>query len=195
MRLQTFKNKIGGLISEAMVSNIDPYALMIEDNIIGLYKHDELDFNSDDLYDNINDAILAGMEVEESETQEGVYEISGVWAKDGFGPILYMIAMELYGSITPANKITKDDKNVWRNFYDGKGSKFVTFSSLPDPESAYHDEEYLNLSYDLSKRIKLNKSIKNHKEFIKNDKYGEIETSLLEAIDSKIINAMRNIYG
>ena len=54
--------------------------------------------------------------------------MDAVWARKGFGPMAYMVAMQMQGIMAPywnRNHVTKQAEDVWKEFFDGKGSKLV----------------------------------------------------------------------
>ena len=82
--------------------------------------------NSD--YEDTSDAVLGTVDMRENSTYKS-NEIGSIFAKPGYGPLLYQLAMTVSGKFglmptRQSTKITDAAKAVWKNFFDGKGKKF-----------------------------------------------------------------------
>lgn len=132
------------------------------------------------------------------------YEVERVTANKGFGPIMYLVALQFAGSkgLTPTrikNQVSDAAKNVWKQFYDGVGASYVKNLDLINAEdgtqNTSHNEEYLNKKYILNKTYAdYNKMINVNNKFLQNDRYGENSDQIYHAGESIITNKMREIY-
>jgi len=186
-------------LTEAAIEDISDMGLYLADNYIILYKYIPIlskirnaVYKDPDKYD-ISSDIVGTMRLG---LRDKHFTVEEVWAEKGYGPIIYRLAIEQsdhYG-ITPSiirGEVSDAASNVWKNFYDGVGSDFVTHRPL---EKQVHDQEHLNQIYFSSgNRVNKEKAIKNHnKIFSKSrDPYEELFTHLLETADSKLGDMVR----
>ena len=185
------------LISEDMVSDVSNLALYTDDETIGLYEPNLMskglsEFN----YDKTEESVISGINYRFNNKHDA-YEIDSILAEKGYGPITYLILMTLAGKhglmpMTIKGQVSDEAKNVWRNFYEGKGSNLVEKIPL---ESSTHDEEYLNHKYIIKSPIDLNVIKQNHEIVIKDDKYHEKIDNIANSIDNKIRNKMNDMYS
>lgn len=120
--------------------------------------------------------------------------IDAIWARKGYGPVAYKIAIQLAkdGFLSPnwdRSRITKSAMNVWKEFYDGKGSEDV----IKKLEGA-DETNYLNYTYKLKNKLDLSKNINLHNKFIGKDPYKERIDQLLELGEGLLTKSMRSIY-
>lgn len=74
-----------------------------------------------------------------------MFSLDKVYAKTGFGPLIYLIAMDEAGvsGLVPDLEGHKNESSekVWKEFYLGEGSDWVTVEEFNHP---IHEEDYLN---------------------------------------------------
>jgi GNAT superfamily N-acetyltransferase len=133
--------------------------------------------------------------------REGHMTIEEIWAKKGYGPALYRLAIEQSGraGITPSRlrgEVSTAASNVWKQFYDGKGAQHVRHEPL---ENKVHDTEWLDSAYySEGEKIKKEKALSRHNKIFNSsrDPYEELFTHFLESADSKLGLEMSEIgYG
>ncbi len=178
-------------ILEAM-KNLDNYALYYDENLTYLYKADDELKEALDNFDpeGMEDKILAVFGVKEE-----MY-IDAIWAQKGFGPLAYMLAMQISpsGWLAPnwnRSQITKSAERVWSQFFDGKGSTLVNKELLHE---AMEPDNMYNFKYQLKKKLNTSKNIKADKDFVGKDKFGEVRGMLSELAEGNLRNSMRSIY-
>lgn len=148
------------------------------------------DFDSDEIEPSIYGIIELG-------EKNGTLIVDRVVANKGFGPIMYLVALQFAGKngLAPTrikNQVSDSAKNIWKNFFDGKGSEYVKSFDLEDN---VHDEDYLNKKYVLNKNYSdYNKMINTSNIFLKNDKHSENANQIWGTADSILTNKMREIY-
>jgi hypothetical protein len=121
--------------------------------------------------------------------------MDAIWARKGFGPLAYMVAMEMQGEMAPywnANQVTKAAENVWKEFFNGKGSKLVKATIMAP---GMDESNYRNYNYSLRKKLNLSKNKKINKDFIGKDKFGEKHGMMIEIAESVLRQSMRGIYN
>lgn len=153
--------------------------------------------------DEAANSIYGIIELRYNETYKS-YEVERITANKGFGPIMYLTALQYAGKdgLMPTRikeQVTDQAKNVWKQFYDGIGSKYCKSFDLINPEdntkNTSHEEEYLNKKYVLNKTYNdYNKMINNSKMFLRNDRYGEYGDMIWNTGDEILTNKMRSIY-
>lgn len=177
-------------INEAM-KDLDNYALFVSYGISFLYKVDDELAEALESYDmsDMESKILFVFGI-----KEDMY-MDAVWARKGFGPMAYMVAMQMQGEMAPnwnRNQITKQAEKVWKEFYDGKGSKLVKKTLLhPGMETG----NLWNYSYSLKKKLNYRKNEQIHSKFIGPDKYGERQGMMVEMAEGILRQSMRGIYN
>lgn len=123
------------------------------------------------------------------------YKVEEIWAQKGYGPTLYRLAIQYAGDrgLMPSpirGQVSAAASNVWKEFYDGKGSQFVNVKSKED---GVHDVEHLDAIYfSKGKQIDTSTAEKNHNKIFnkKRDPYEERLTTLLETADSVLREAV-----
>ncbi len=125
------------------------------------------------------------------------WEVDRIWSKKGYGPLLYLLAMQETGNegLMPSrvkSQVTPEAKRVWKEFYDGKGSDLVTYE---DTEAIHHDEDYLNKKYFIDTQIDTSAAQRRHKQVIGQDPYGERFNNFIETADGVIGGEMSEIYS
>ena len=178
-------------ITEAF-KKLDNFALVLDENLSFLYVADDELAQALENYDteNMEDKILLTFGVKEE-----MY-IDAIWAQKGFGPLAYMLAMQISpsGWLAPnwnRNQITASAKKVWKEFFDGKGSNLV-IKELIHP--GMKDDNFFNYKFKMKKKMNVSKNIKIHDKFIGNDKYGEKLGMLSELAEGNLRQSMRGIY-
>jgi len=121
-------------IDEAM-KGLDDYELFTSYGLTYLYKAD------DELAEAISSYNMEGMESKIMFVfgiKEDMY-MDAVWARKGFGPLAYMVAMQMQGTLAPNwnySQITKSAERIWQEFFNGKGEKLVNKELVgSNPES------------------------------------------------------------
>jgi len=175
-------------MNEAM-KGLDNYALFTSYGLSYLYKADEELAQALDEYDTegMESKILFVFGIKES-----MY-MDAVWARKGYGPIAYMTAMEMQGTMAPnwmESQVTKQAQVVWKEFFDGKGEKFVKKEL-----TGVSPENYRHYWYSLKKSLKLNNNKKADDKFIGQDKYGEKRGMMNELAEGILRQSMRGIYN
>jgi hypothetical protein len=172
-------------------NNLGNYALRVDEQLTYLY------INDDELKDALESYDLTDMEnkilfVFGLKEDMGLTTFDAVQAQKGYGPIAYKVAMTIAGSLSPTqdSKVSKSAEKVWKEFYNGKGSKEVEIDSWGSNEEMM----WKRSSYKLIKPLNLSKNKKAHETFIGKDPYNEKIDQLNELADSLLINTMRKIY-
>lgn len=187
------------LLREEMVSDISNLGLYHNPDydMIGIYDPQMMNQGLEEYdYDKQLEAVKGGVNYRFNEKYDS-YEIDSISAEKGYGPILYMILMTFAGdnglmASRVRNQVSNDAKNVWQNFYDGKGSQYVEAIPL---DSEHHDEDSLRHKYVIKTPVDTSKSVAINNEILSNDSYGEKDNGIAEAIESYIRNDMRDIYS
>lgn len=123
-------------------------------------------------------------------------EVNAVWAVKGYGPLMYMLAMSSaqdYG-LMPSRmngQISPEAQNVWKNFYDGQGKKFVNYRKT---KANHHQEDFLN------KRYKIKNPHPNYEQMIQKGKifFNNNQNAyehFIEFADYILKSKMNKIYG
>lgn len=174
----------------AAMKRLTNEALWIDNQMLILYNP-KVDLESYDM-EIIEKAIYGAMLVRYNESYE-VHEVSSVRSEKGYGPLVYLLAMQEFGGLTPirTREITPAAKKVWKEFYDGAGKNLV---ETKDIGLEHYDEDYLNLVYYIQKLINIHAATKRHDKAIGKDPYQEKSNLLLETADSYVANEMRRIY-
>jgi hypothetical protein len=166
------------------------------DNLVGLYNVGLMKEGLKE-YDTeiITKAVLGVFQYKEEQKAVEMYKVA---AKQDYGPLTYLLAMqkakELKKGLTPysnPSQVSPEAKNVWRNFYDGKGSELVKTLNVGLKN---HEEDYLNLVYTNVTPIKFGPYLKITDDILTDDKYGEKHDLFLEGFASYLQNAMRVAY-
>lgn len=170
-------------LSEDADLNLSDKALYIDDSLIILYNPDIIDEIKQMDIEKIDKGKIYGViEIDENDTHNSL-EVKNVFAKNNYGAIMYLLAMNIVGKkgLKPySHKITDEAKNIWKNFYDGKGSNYVEKEEIDNNQK----EDFLNQIYYLKKNINTKKAENTHKKLFNNDKYGELKDTLIEFADT-----------
>lgn len=122
--------------------------------------------------------------------------VQSVWANAGYGPIMYMIAMEVFGKLAPSESAIKPAASaVWKEFYQGKGKDKVTKSRIISDEEGWSDEPWLNFAYEIKRPLSLIYLVDKHDSVIGRDLHKERITLLMEGADACLQRAMDAAYG
>lgn len=180
----------------------DNLALFKSNNLYMLFDPKiKLDPNLDN-YDESFKYILGVIELRFND-KYNCFEVDSISAKQGYGPLMYLIGMTTAGDkgLIPSRintQVTNDAKNVWKEFYNGKGTQFVNVLDLIDGDNQIadqHNEEFLNKKYTIKKPLSLNKLYGKTQMLLRNDQYGEKEYWLEELANDYLRQEMRGIYG
>jgi hypothetical protein len=171
--------------------NLENYALKADERLCYLYKNDDELAGALESYDmtDMEDKILFVFGIKED---MGMNVFDAVYAKRGYGPVAYKTAMTLVSTMAPVqdSRITKGAEKVWKEFYNGKGSKEVHIETWGSSE----DMMWKRSTYSLKKPLNLSKNIKEHENFIGKDPYGERISMLDELADGVLISKMGELY-
>lgn len=125
-------------------------------------------------------------------------EVGEIWAKHGYGPLLYHIALNKakdYGLMPTrvTHHLSPEAKSVWKNFYSGIAKDTVT-PVKTDAEN--HEEDYLNNKYVINKNLPYVRSmIQRGKIFFFGDnKYNEQFDMFLELSVFLLKEELNKIY-
>jgi len=126
-------------------------------------------------------------------------EVDKVWARQGYGPLLYYIAMSESGSrglmaTRVSNEVSAEAKSVWANFNSGVGKGSVRAIPLDAEGYNHHPEDYLMNKYVMINPMDLSALSKRGKAIIGRDPHGEKLVELLEAAESILGQEMNKIY-
>jgi hypothetical protein len=130
-------------------------------------------------------------------------EVERIWARPGYGPMLYMIGMSTdpERGLMPTRvqqHISEPAKNIWQQFASGKGQQFVTPHDAPDEQGqlpAHHPEPFLNKRYTINQpHPEFSNMLMKGEQFFSNDRYGEHKTHFIEFADAYLKQQMDQIY-
>jgi len=179
------------VLTEAM-KKLNNYSLYYNDKLTYLYQADE---ELKEALDNYDTEGMDGKILLVFGVKEEMY-IDAIWAQKGFGPLAYMLAMQISpsGWLAPnwnRSKITKSAEQVWKQFFDGKGSKLVTKELLHE---AMEPDNMFNFKYKLKNKLNTSKNQKADRDFVGTDKFGEVRGMLSELAEGNLRHSMRSIY-
>ena len=179
-------------LSEDAVEDISDMGLYLEDNFVVIYKAQPMMakirksvYEDPDEYDITDDFVG----VARLGFRDGNATVEEIWAVKGYGPTLYRIAMERAGhhGLSPSKirgEVSDEASNVWKNFRDGKGQDYASFTPYDSP---IHGKEHLDGVYH-SKGAPIDKSsaLNNHAKLFdkRRDPYEELLTHFVETADS-----------
>jgi len=130
-------------------------------------------------YDKISEHIFGVIELRDNQMYQTM-EVDAVWARKGYGPLMYLIALKSVGSygLTASRvQVSAGAKEIWRNFYEGVGKKFINAIPLG---AKHHEEGYLNYKYVLKVPYDIGPMLMRGKVALR-DKHGEKRNALMEA--------------
>jgi len=186
---------ISKLIKAAAIWNLNNLGLCSSGSLVILYDYEAMKkaIQTSNL-DSFKLAIVGAIETRDN-IKFGAYEVSSVWARKGYGPILYLLAVDfadIHGLIPNQNPshLSSSAKKIWKMFYEHPDKVLVE----PLKQKTLNTEPYLKIK--LLKKIKIGKdvAIANHLKLVKNDKYGEILNSIVETADSILNSQMTSLY-
>lgn len=124
-------------------------------------------------------------------------EVDAVWAKPGYGPLMYLIGLQTAGkhglmASRVKSQVTPAAKEIWRQFYQEAGQGFVQPIPL---NSEHHEEPWLKCKYILKKPYNISGFLQKGKMALKNDPFGQKMDLLMEAADGLLRQQMNNIYN
>jgi hypothetical protein len=168
-------------------------ALASQDNLLFILFENNLALQRDLANYEITEATLhiyGVLRLRENQKYQAM-EVDSIWARQGYGPLLYLIGMKSAGSMglmasRVNTQVTAAAKNVWGNFHSGSGKKFVQAIPL---DVKHHEEDYLNHKYILKVPFNISGMI-NRARVIR----GERREMLFEAGESLLSNKMGEIY-
>jgi len=183
-------------ISEAAVEDISELGLYIDGTYIILYERKGVGDHVKHLVGDEIEPFIKGVIRLGWEGGQKVFKIEEIWAKKGYGPTLYRIAIQHAGrnGLMPSphrGQVSSAAQNVWKEFYDGKGSDFVDVKKSTDDN---HGVEHLDsIYYSNGPRINTSKAEQNHSEIFNKaeDPFEERLTTLIETADSVLGEAVR----
>lgn len=132
-------------------------------------------------------------------TKYGCIEVDKVWARPGYGPLLYYIIMSEAGqrgvmANRVSGQVSDEAKSVWRNFYSGVGRGLVKAVPLDAEGYNHHSEDYLMKKYVILKPLNLKEFLRKGKSIIGRDPHGEKMNLLIEVADGMLDQQMDKIY-
>ena len=164
------------------------YALRVKEKLTYLYIIDDELTEAIENYDvsEVDSKILFVFGI-----KEDMY-MDAVWAQKGYGPIAYKVAMQIAGRLAPnwmESQVTPSAQRIWKEFYNGKGSKDVNKEL-----TGVSEDNYRHYQYSLKKKMNLNKNIKLDENFIGKDPYAERRGMMDEIAEGILRSSMRSIY-
>jgi len=185
---ETIYNK---LIFEEAITDLSKMGLYSEDNMIILY-----DFNGVFARVKKEDITkyITGVVRLDWNGKDRSFEIGEIWAKQGYGPAMYILALEQAGrrGLTPSRikgQVSAEAQAVWQKFYDGPGQQYAT----NEPIDTVHDKPFLDSIYHTTgKGVQKDKALRNHQRIFnkKRDPYDELLDKLLETAASQLRDEM-----
>ena len=169
------------LISEEAITDLSKMGLYSEDNMIILY-----DFNGVFARVKKEDITkyITGVVRLDWNGKDKSFEIGEIWAKKGYGPAMYILALEQAGrrGLTPSRikgQVSAEAQAVWQKFYNGPGQQYAT----NEPIDTVHGKPFLDSIYHTTgKGVQKDKALRNHQRIFnkKRDPYDELLDKLLE---------------
>lgn len=183
------------MIREELVEaakGLEKYALRSTEGLTYLYVVDDKmikaleDFDMDGMKSNI--LFVFGI--------KDMMYMDAVWAQKGYGPAAYKVAMQTspsgwLGPYWDSARVTKSAQKVWKEFFDGKGSKDVEKKLI---YKGADENNYRSYLYKLKNKMNLSKNIRIDKDFVGKDQFGERRTMLDELANGLLVNEMNKIY-
>lgn len=172
--------------------NFDPsVGLLNQPGFFALYRLD------DDLYQALEEqdwetieASLLGMMNYKEDIHGDHLVVKSVWARRGWGPLLYEILMTIGGDsgVTPHQQHVSDQaKKVWAYFAGREDIKIV--------DKVKNPKDFKDYAFVLTQPLSLKAPEARLKNFIKPDPYREKWYALLEVSDLFLSNEMEKMYG
>lgn len=184
-------------VSEAARMDTSTLGLHIYGDTFLLYDFAKMDLALTEYdYDEIDEAVVGVVETRYNGKHDAV-EVDSLWGTQGYGPLLYLIAMQLAKPrklITNrgVDKTSDSAKRVWKEFYDGRGKNSVEIEELANPDP--NKEDFLNHAMTNKVKIDIRGMESKNNDILSNDRYGEKKDTLEEAGDSKLKYEMEKIY-
>lgn len=149
-------------------------------------------------YETIENAIYGVMNIR-SNSKYNALEVNKVWARSGYGPLLYYIAMSYSGkaglmSSRVEKQVSPEAKSIWSNFHSGVGKDKVNPVPL-DSDFRHHPEDYLMNKYVLKSKMNLRNYLLRGKQIVGRDPYGEKFDTIMEVAEGMLDSRMNDIYG
>jgi len=196
MKIKITIKKQTSCISEAAVEDISKLGLYVTDSYIILYDRYGVGAQVRHLDGDKIEPFIKGVVRLGWEGAQKAFKVEEIWAEKGYGPTLYRIAIQHAGrnGLMPSTikgQVSAAAENVWKEFYDGKGSDFVNTEKSADDN---HEVEHLDsIYYSNGPRINTSKAEQNHSKIFNKakDPYEEKLTTLLETADSVLGAAVR----
>lgn len=186
------------LLDEMAMQWGNSLALFLQGNFIALYQigSDLRKAITESDYDKFAGFMYGVMTLRDN-TLYKTKEVESVWARPGYGPFLYLIAMTVAGKDGLAanrvrGQVTPAANDVWRNFFEGAGKNYVTPIPL---NNAHHPEEWLNHKYVINTPIQIQTMVRKSDVIFRRDVHGELKAGFYDMADSLLSNQMRSIYG
>lgn len=192
----TFKS----YLCEMAMQTGEGLALLNENNaFLVLFKPDyrlkiALKKQDTDLIEQFEDHIVGAISIRDNTLYKSA-EVDRVYAQQGYGPLLYILAMCANGHLMSSRvygQVSDDAKGVWQNFDKGVGKNLVNRQSL---KVKHHDEDYLNKKYKLKQSYPMyEKLLKKGNAFFMFDTYGEMRNSLMELAEVVLHRKVNTLY-
>jgi len=146
-----FKTFLEQIIDEEAILNLDNIGIYYStrDDLVAIYElNDNIKsaIDRNDLSSFIKNFKILGVMFFADLSPTKIYEIIKVASENGYGPLLYLLAMQLSekGLMPDPKTVSDQAKNIWKNFYDGKGKHLVTpIATVKN----IHQEPYLKFAY------------------------------------------------
>lgn len=183
MRVQDLREAANTLTSDLGLLNVGGFFSLWRLDEQFSEALDELDF--DKLEECVVGALAWGESIHGSELT-----VKSVWAKKGYGPLLYEILMTIAGSdgATPhETKVSPQAQKVWQRFLQREDVK--TKPKTTNPESF---QDYIYYLTDSTLGIK--SAEKRLQRFLQPDPYEEKHTAILEVSDLFLSRTMNKMY-
>jgi len=182
--------------AEANLPNIHGLALFQADGLIGLYRPESVRNMLLRRTEFSDEGVVAALQTRYNARYD-CQETEGVAAEHGFGPIIYLIGMQLSPNGLCPNRVrtqmNPEATRVWREFYDGKGSHMAEKEPLVSVDgelATHHEDAFLNMKYFSNQPIDLSQARRLNEVILKNDPYDEKRIGLWEVIDAYLSNAL-----
>jgi hypothetical protein len=148
--------------------------------------------------DKIENNIISAAEYKWNEL-ENCMEVVTINAKQGYGPLLYLSMMQLSKGkgLCPTRikgHVSKEAEVVWEKFFVPPKGKKILAKPIKELKDKIHDNPALNHKYINIYKPKLSSSLINHKKVVRNDRYGEKNSMIIDALEGFIRKKMQDIY-
>jgi hypothetical protein len=186
-KIKTFEQHINEM---AAVMDLNGYVVgTIGDSFVFIVDEDVQDLDEDDFYDyDVVEDYVKGAVSMRMNRRHDCYEIDTIWARHGFGPVLYMLASTVSdGPIIPNQQqgyLSKEAMNVWVNFMEGVGFGKMRYWEQDDPLPKWGEDDPRRYYFEVYRPVKFQKMSSNTM----------FHTHLSEVADGLLREKMDEIY-